>query len=57
MVCELPSRKTFKVSTGLTDLERANPPPVGSIINFGYFEMTKAGVPRFPTFKRVFLGN
>jgi DNA ligase-1 len=57
MVCELPSGKKFKVGTGLTDVDRANPPPVGSTITFGYFEMTKAGVPRFPTFKRMFAGN
>jgi DNA ligase-1 len=57
LVCLLPSGKKFKVGTGLSDAERANPPAVGDTITFGYFEMTKAGVPRFPTFKRVFTGH
>ena len=49
--------KTFKVGSGLTDVERANPPAIGTTITFGYFELTKTGVPRFPTFKRAFSGH
>ena len=40
----------FKIGTGLSDEDRDNPPPVGSIITFKYFELTNRGVPRFPSF-------
>lgn len=40
----------FKVGTGLSDSQRENPPKVGDIVSFRYQELTKAGVPRFPSF-------
>jgi DNA ligase-1 len=57
LLCELPNGKRFKVGTGLSDAERARPPAIGSTITFGYFELTKGGIPRFPTFKRIFSGH
>jgi len=52
LVCEYKG-KMFKVGSGLTDADRKNPPKMGATITFGYFEITKNGVPRHPTFKRV----
>lgn len=43
----------FAVSSGFTDAERSDPPPIGSIITFRFQELTDTGVPRFPTFVRV----
>jgi DNA ligase-1 len=40
----------FKVGTGLSDAQRGNPPAVGSVVCYRYQELTKAGVPRFPSF-------
>lgn len=51
--CQSRSGKAFKVGTGFKDHEREDPPAVGQIITFKYFELTKAGVPRFPVFYRV----
>lgn len=48
--------KTFKVGSGFTDKERANPPKKGTVITYRYFELTKDGIPRFPTFMRVHPG-
>ena len=39
--------------SGMTDTERDNPPPVGSIITYAYNGLTKNGKPRFPRFIRV----
>ena len=50
LVCELKNGTRFKVGTGFTDAQRQKPPRVGSKICFGYFELSKDGVPRFPTF-------
>lgn len=48
--CELENGKTFNCGTGLSDKERAHPPPIGSIITVKYFELSEAGIPRFPTY-------
>ncbi|KAK3258983.1 hypothetical protein CYMTET_32000 [Cymbomonas tetramitiformis] len=50
--CELPSGKKFFCGTGLSDAQRSNPPALGSIITFRYFEMTADQIPRFPVFLR-----
>ena len=43
----------FSIGTGFTDADRANPPPVGSIITYKYHGFTKNGVPRFASFLRI----
>lgn len=43
----------FSIGTGLTDADRANPPPIGSIITYKYHGFTKNGVPRFASFLRI----
>mmetsp|Transcript_12567 Transcript_12567/g.20943 ORF Transcript_12567/g.20943 Transcript_12567/m.20943 type:complete len:571 (-) Transcript_12567:71-1783(-) len=53
VMCRLRDGTEFKVGTGFSDKERGDPPPVGTVISFRYFEMTKAGVPRFPVYLRV----
>ncbi|WP_206483345.1 DNA ligase [Thalassotalea sp. G2M2-11] len=43
----------FKIGTGFSDKERANPPAIGSVITFKYIGKTKRDVPRFASFLRV----
>jgi len=43
----------FKVGTGLSDAQRQDPPKIGAVVCFRYQELTKAGVPRFPSFVGV----
>lgn len=50
---ELPSGSTFKIGSGLSDEHRSKPPRIGSIVTFGYQELSKDGNPRFPRFIRV----
>lgn len=54
LVCEMIDDKKhkFKIGTGLIDRERDNPPSIGSVITYKYFELTKLGVPRFPVYFR-----
>lgn len=54
LICQLPNGIQFGVGTGFSDKERENPPPIGSTITFKYKELTPAGVPRFPTFLRIY---
>lgn len=50
---ELPDGTGFAIGTGLSDKEREQPPEVGAIVTFRYFELTADGVPRFPTYVGV----
>ena len=43
----------FMVGSGMTDAMRRKPPSVGTVITYKYQELTKAGVPRFPTFLKI----
>jgi len=53
LMCELASGVQFCVGSGMSDADRQNPPPVGSIITVRYQELTDAGVPRFPSYQGV----
>lgn len=53
LVVELSDGTRFSVGTGLSDAEREDPPPIGSIIGFRYQELSKDGVPRFPSYLGV----
>ncbi|KPA19065.1 DNA ligase [Candidatus Magnetomorum sp. HK-1] len=53
MLVEIKNGIRFKIGTGFTDNERKNPPPVGSIITFKYYGLTKSGVPKFASFLRI----
>ena len=51
--CQMPDGTVFNVGTGLSDAERNEPPPVGSIITYRYQELSNDGVPRFPSYVGV----
>jgi DNA ligase-1 len=43
----------FMLGSGLSDADRRNPPPLGSIVTFRYRQLTSRGLPRFATFHRL----
>jgi DNA ligase 1 len=57
LVCRSRQGAAFKVGSGLVDSQRSYQsktlPPIGSVITFQYFELTKDNIPRFPTFLRI----
>jgi DNA ligase-1 len=53
MVVETADGLRFRLGTGFSDVERANPPPVGSRVTFKYYGKTRRGVPRFASFLRI----
>ena len=54
VVCEnLSDKKRFKIGSGFSDKERANPPKIGSVITYKYQNLTAKELPRFPVFLRV----
>jgi DNA ligase-1 len=50
LICQMPGGQHFKVGTGLKTADIVNPPPVGTIITYGYKTLTDAGLPREPRF-------
>jgi len=53
LLCVLPNGVTFGCGTGFTDAERANPPPISTVVTVKYQELdAKSGRPRFPTYVR-----
>jgi DNA ligase 1 len=50
LVLQMPSGARFNVGTGLSDAERESPPCVGELVTYRYQELSKAGVPRFPSY-------
>lgn len=44
----------FKIGSGFSDMERKNPPPIGTSITYKYRGFTASGIPRFATFYRIY---
>jgi len=53
LVARLPGGVVFRISSGLSDVVRRSPPPVGSVVTFTHRDYTDGGVPRFPAFVRI----
>lgn len=53
LLVEEPDGTRFRLGTGFSDAERAEPPPIGSLVSFKYHGRTKNGLPRFASFLRV----
>jgi len=53
LLVETNDQRRFKIGSGFSDLERANPPPIGSLITYRYFGLTPKGIPRFASFVRI----
>ncbi|MCL1039034.1 DNA ligase [Shewanella submarina] len=45
--------REFRLGTGFSDADRANPPPIGSLVTFQYLGLTSNGLPRFASFVRI----
>jgi DNA ligase-1 len=53
LLVELENDLQFKIGSGFSDMQRRNPPPIGTIITFKYFGLTARGIPRFASFLRI----
>lgn len=57
LIVETDSGLRFRIGSGLSDAERADPPPIGSQITYRYNGLTRHGKPRFARFMRRFDPN
>ncbi len=53
MLVRTPDGREFKLGSGFSDLERANPPPIGALVTYKYYGLTSKGLPRFASFMRI----
>ncbi len=53
LLLALPDGQQFALGTGFSDAQRADPPPVGSVVTYRYRDRTPKGLPRFASFLRV----
>ena len=53
--CRNKEGKEFSVGSGLDEDIRDHPPEIGTWITYRYQEKTLRGIPRFPTFVRLYL--
>lgn len=53
LVVETGDGRRFKLGSGLSDAERADPPPLGSTVTYKFYGLTSTGLPRFASFLRI----
>ena len=53
LVVRMPDGRQFRLGTGFTDMQRSDPPPVGSLVTYRYNGLTSKGLPRFARFMRI----
>jgi DNA ligase-1 len=53
LVMQLPDGRRFRLGSGFSDAQRANPPPIGSLVTYRYNGLTSKGLPRFARFQRI----
>jgi DNA ligase-1 len=52
LLVQTPDGIRFKLGTGFSDAQRANPPKIGSMVTYTYRDKTKYGKPKFASFLR-----
>ena len=53
LIVRRPDGLQFRIGSGLSDADRARPPPIGSNVTYRYNGLTAKGTPRFARFMRI----
>ena len=53
LLVELENGLQFKIGSGFSDIQRRDPPLIGTVITFKYYGLTAKGIPRFASFLRT----
>ncbi|MDB5801503.1 MAG: dependent ligase-like protein [Rhodocyclales bacterium] len=53
LLVETPEGRRFRIGTGFSDADRANPPAIGGLVTYRYRDLTSTGLPKFVSFLRV----
>ncbi len=57
LYCQIQDQRVISIGSGLSNEERANPPPIGSIVTYKHNGYTSTGKPRFPVYLRIRIKN
>ncbi|BAS67182.1 DNA ligase [Bathymodiolus septemdierum thioautotrophic gill symbiont] len=52
-LCKTKDGTMVKIGSGFTDVQRENPPTIGTSVTFKYYDLTKKGKFKYPVFLRV----
>lgn len=53
LIVQMPNGLRFKIGSGLSDEQRREPPPIGSVVTYRYRGVNASGIPRFAVFMRL----
>lgn len=53
ILVETQQGKRFRIGSGFSHEQRNQPPPIGALVTFKYYGLTKNGIPRFASFLRM----
>ncbi|MET1162637.1 MAG: DNA ligase [Pseudoxanthomonas sp.] len=53
LVVEMRDGRRFRLGSGFTDAQRADPPPIGALVTYRYNGLTRSGLSRFARFQRI----
>lgn len=53
LLVQMPSGQRFKLGSGLTDADRAQPPAIGAVVTYRFNGTHASGIPRFARYWRV----
>ena len=53
LLVEMPDGRQFRIGSGFSDQERENPPPIGALVTYKYYGLSRRGIPRFASFLRI----
>lgn len=53
LLVRTPEGRKFKLGSGFSDIERADPPPIGALVTYKYYGLTSTGLPRFASYLRI----
>ncbi|WP_166424484.1 DNA ligase [Paraglaciecola sp. 20A4] len=52
LIVQMSNGQKFKIGSGFSDDERLNPPAIGSVITYKYYDFTVNGIPKFASYMR-----
>jgi DNA ligase-1 len=53
LLCKTKGGAMVKIGSGFTDVQRKNPPAIGTSVTFKYYGLTKKGKFKYPVFLRI----
>ncbi|MFT5697676.1 MAG: DNA ligase-1 [Desulforhopalus sp.] len=53
LLVEMADGTQFRIGSGFSDIDRENPPPIGTVVTFKFYGLYQSGIPKFPSYLRI----